>query len=64
MTAHVEQFFPDPEARRIRLERVPLGRFGKPEDAAGLACFFASDASSWLTGQVVVLDGGISSNYL
>ncbi len=64
MTAHVEQFFPDPEARRIRLERVPLGRFGKPEDAAGLACFFASDAASWLTGQVVVLDGGISSNYL
>jgi NAD(P)-dependent dehydrogenase (short-subunit alcohol dehydrogenase family) len=64
MTAHVEQFFPDPEARRIRLERVPLGRFGKPEDAAGLACFFASDAASWLTGQIVVLDGGISSNYL
>jgi NAD(P)-dependent dehydrogenase (short-subunit alcohol dehydrogenase family) len=64
MTAHVEQFFPDPEARRIRLERVPLGRFGQPEDAAGLACFLASDAASWLTGQIVVLDGGISSNYL
>ena len=64
LTAHVEQFFPDPEARRVRLERVPLGRFGTPEDAAGLACFLASDAASWLTGQVVVLDGGISSNYL
>jgi NAD(P)-dependent dehydrogenase (short-subunit alcohol dehydrogenase family) len=64
MTAHVEQFFPDPAARAIRLERVPLGRFGKPDDAAGLACFLASDAASWLTGQVIVLDGGISSNYL
>jgi NAD(P)-dependent dehydrogenase (short-subunit alcohol dehydrogenase family) len=64
MTAHVEQFFPDPAARAIRLERVPLGRFGQPEDAAGLACFLASDAASWLTGQVIVLDGGISSNYL
>jgi NAD(P)-dependent dehydrogenase (short-subunit alcohol dehydrogenase family) len=64
MTAHVEQFFPDPEARRRRLERVPLGRFGTPEDAAALACFLASDAASWVTGQVVVLDGGISCNYL
>jgi NAD(P)-dependent dehydrogenase (short-subunit alcohol dehydrogenase family) len=64
MTAHVEQFFPDPEARRLRLQRVPLGRFGTPEDAAALACFLASDAASWVTGQVVVLDGGISCNYL
>jgi NAD(P)-dependent dehydrogenase (short-subunit alcohol dehydrogenase family) len=64
MTAHVEQFFPDPEARRLRLERIPLGRFGTPEDAATLACFLASDAASWVTGQVVVLDGGISCNYL
>jgi NAD(P)-dependent dehydrogenase (short-subunit alcohol dehydrogenase family) len=63
-TAHVEQFFPDPEARRLRLGRIPLGRFGTPEDAAELACFLASDAASWITGQVVVLDGGISSNYL
>lgn len=64
LTAHVEQFFPDPEARRVRLERVPLGRFGIPDDAAELACFLASDAASWVTGQVVVLDGGISCNYL
>lgn len=64
LTAHVERFFPDPEARRLRLERIPLGRFGAPEDVAGLACFLASDAASWVTGQVVVLDGGISCNYL
>ncbi|HEY2006097.1 MAG TPA: SDR family oxidoreductase, partial [Solirubrobacteraceae bacterium] len=64
LTAHVEQFFPDPEARQLRLNRVPLGRFGTPEDVAALALFFASDAASWLTGQVVVLDGGISCNYL
>ncbi len=63
-TAHVEQFFPDPQARQLRLDRVPLGRFGTPEDAAELALFLASDAASWLTGQVVVLDGGISCNYL
>ena len=63
-TAHVEQFFPDPEARRARLARVPLGRFGTPADAAELACFLASDDASWLTGQVIVLDGGISAHYL
>ncbi len=64
LTAHVEAFFPDPQARQLRLDRVPLGRFGRPEDAAGLACFLASDDASWITGQTVVLDGGISSNYL
>jgi NAD(P)-dependent dehydrogenase (short-subunit alcohol dehydrogenase family) len=64
LTAHVEAFFPDPEARQRRLDRVPLGRFGRPDDAAALACFLASDDASWITGQTVVLDGGISSNYL
>ena len=64
LTAHVEGFFPDPEARAIRLARVPLGRFGTPADAAELACFLGSDAASWITGQTVVLDGGISCNYL
>lgn len=64
LTAHVEAFFPDPPARQARLDRVPLGRFGRPEDVAALACFLASDDASWITGQTVTLDGGISSNYL
>jgi NAD(P)-dependent dehydrogenase (short-subunit alcohol dehydrogenase family) len=63
-TAHVEHFFPDPQARATRLARIPLGRFGRPEDAAELSVFLASDAAGWLTGQVIVLDGGISSHYL
>ncbi len=37
---------------------IPLGRFGKPAEAASLALFLASDESSFMTGQVVVLDGG------
>ena len=41
-----------------------LKAFGTPEDAAELACFLGSDAAGWLTGQFVVLDGGISVNYL
>jgi len=64
LTPHVEHFFPDPEARAERLARIPLGRFGRPDDVAGLACFLASDDAAWLTGQIVVLDGGISCFYL
>lgn len=62
-TEHVKRFFADEEARKVRLDRIPLGRFGRPEDVAELALFLASDAASWLTGQAIVLDGGISCNY-
>lgn len=63
LTDHVQKFFPTEEAMTIRLNRIPMGRFGRPEDVAALALFLASDASSWLTGQAIVLDGGISTNY-
>lgn len=64
MTPHVEAFFSDPEERAIRLARYPLGRFGTVQDVAELSCFLTSDASSWITGQVVVIDGGASINYV
>ncbi len=51
-----------PEQVRASYERFrhlhPLGRNGKPEDVAEAALFFASDASSWITGAVVPVDGG------
>jgi gluconate 5-dehydrogenase len=40
--------------------RIPLGRWGKPEDLQGLAVFLASNASGYLTGQSLVVDGGLS----
>src|SRR5258707_1463272 len=61
-TEHVRRFFADEAARKLRLDRVPLGRFGCPEDFAELALFLASDSSSWLTGQATGPDGGISCN--
>ena len=37
---------------------IPSGRLGQPEDIAGLAVFLASDASAWITGALIPLDGG------
>jgi len=37
----------------------PLGRVGEPEDVARLIVFLASDASSWMTGSIVPVDGGV-----
>ncbi len=42
-------------------QRHPLKRIGKPEDLASLACFLLSDQSSWITGQIIHADGGMSS---
>lgn len=40
--------------------RVPLGRIGEPEDIADVVLFLASDAARYLTGQVIVVDGGLA----
>ena len=58
-----EWLLADPEARRLRLARNPTGRFGKPEDIVNAGIFLASDESAWTNGAVLVLDGGITSNY-
>jgi NAD(P)-dependent dehydrogenase (short-subunit alcohol dehydrogenase family) len=46
------------ERESILTKKLPLRRLGTPEDVANAAVFLASDASSWMTGQTLVLDGG------
>lgn len=47
------------EAREPLLQRIPLGRLGRPEDVAGAVLFLASDLAGYVTGQVLVVDGGM-----
>ena len=48
----------DPERSKSILERIPAGRWGVPEDFAGPVVFLSSEASSYMNGHVMVVDGG------
>lgn len=48
----------DPNLKSTYLRGIPAGRLGHPDDIRGLAVFLASDASSWITGALIPMDGG------
>ena len=50
----------DPAARSTYETRTPLGRIGDPDEIAGTAVFLAAPASGFITGQVIVADGGVT----
>lgn len=47
------------EIRRQYIEKIPMGRFGRPEDIAGVVAFLTSDEASYITGEVIRVNGGI-----
>lgn len=60
LTPSREKLLSDPEARARMLARIPLGRFPAAEEVAEAVCYLASDAARSITGQTLVLDGGVT----
>ena len=58
VTPMTERSRNDPESYEKMLSRIPLGRFGEPEEIANGVLYLASDESGWVTGSELVLDGG------
>ncbi|NWF93254.1 MAG: glucose 1-dehydrogenase [Syntrophaceae bacterium] len=57
-TALTADLFKNEERARWVLSRIPLGRTGVPEDLAGTVVFLSSEASDYITGQIIPIDGG------
>lgn len=59
-TALSAKFWEDPVSSAEKLRNIPQGRPGEPEDLNGLAVYLASDASAYMTGSDVIIDGGFT----
>ncbi len=60
-TPLAQQLLSTEDKRSASDKRHPLGRIGKPEDIAEATMYLLSDRSSWITGQILPVDGGMSS---
>ena len=61
MTPMTEFTRSDPERYELSVARIPMGRFGEPEEVAYGALYLASDESSYVTGSELVIDGGVTA---
>lgn len=60
-TPQVAMLLDDPDFRKALTDRIPLGRVGGTDDLVGAAIFLCSDASSFITGQILGIDGGLTA---
>jgi 3-oxoacyl-[acyl-carrier protein] reductase len=58
ITAMLDKVYSNEEMSKTYLRSVPMGRFGEPREVGLLALYLASDASNYMTGQILYLDGG------
>ena len=61
LTPSRQKILSDPDVRAHMLTRIPLGRFPTAEEVADATCYLASDSAASITGQVLVLDGGLTA---
>jgi NAD(P)-dependent dehydrogenase (short-subunit alcohol dehydrogenase family) len=59
-TDFAKALWENPKTLEATEKRTPLRRIGEPDDIAGAAVFLASRAGSWMTGQTIVIDGGVT----
>jgi NAD(P)-dependent dehydrogenase (short-subunit alcohol dehydrogenase family) len=59
-TDFAKALWENPATLKSTEERTPLRRIGEPDDIAGAAVFLASRAGNWMTGQTIVIDGGVT----
>jgi NAD(P)-dependent dehydrogenase (short-subunit alcohol dehydrogenase family) len=59
-TDFAKALWDNPETLKQTESRTPLRRIGEPDDIAGAAVFLASRAATWMTGQTIVIDGGVT----
>jgi 3-oxoacyl-[acyl-carrier protein] reductase len=57
-TARLEELYPDGPSE-AQLEEIPLGRWGTPREFGDVVCFLASERAGYVTGQTIVVDGGL-----
>ncbi|HKC91142.1 MAG TPA: SDR family NAD(P)-dependent oxidoreductase [Candidatus Limnocylindria bacterium] len=57
-----ERMRKDPRFRAVEVARTPLGRLGTPEDVAGAVVYFASTEAAFVTGQLLLVDGGTGAH--
>jgi NAD(P)-dependent dehydrogenase (short-subunit alcohol dehydrogenase family) len=62
-TPFTKHIYATDSEREWRSERVPLGRWGEPEEIANGICFLASEEASYITGSELLIDGGVTAGF-